>query len=255
MDDVFGQTAFALRMDWGSAGALACLADVTVVVDVLSFSTAVTVAAERGTRVFPSPWNDERARTLASEQEAVLAVGRAEAQREGAVLAPSLSPATLLEAAPVERLVLPSPNGSAIAAATAASGSVVVAGCLRNSGAVARWLAPRLDAGLTVAVVAAGERRAGDGSLRPALEDHLGAGAIVSRLRGLVPGGVASPEARVAAALFDACAPDLTAILRECVGGRELQVAGFGADVEVASALDASPVVPVLVDGAFVAQV
>ncbi|WP_261765559.1 hypothetical protein [Actinotalea fermentans] len=39
------------------------------------------------------------------------------------------------------------------------------------------------------------------------------------------------------------------------LGGRELQVAGFGADVEVASALDASPVVPVLVDGAFVAQV
>jgi 2-phosphosulfolactate phosphatase len=44
----------------------------------------------------------------------------------------SLSPVSLLEIPPGTRLVLPSPNGSAVAASVAATGSVVLAGCLRN---------------------------------------------------------------------------------------------------------------------------
>lgn len=253
VSDVFGQGSFALRMEWGRVGAAACLADVTVVVDVLSFSTAVTVAVERGTRVFPSPWDGERARALALEHQAVLAVGRAEARREGAVGAPSLSPAGLLEGEPIERLVLPSPNGSAIAAAVAVEGSAVALGCLRNARATAEWLGGRLGAGQTVAVIAAGERWSTDGSMRPALEDHLGAGAILARLRTLGWAGSSSPEAAAAAALFEACESDLARTLRECASGRELRAAGFGADVEVAAALDMSSVVPVLDGGAFVA--
>ncbi len=255
MTDDFGQSDFAVRMAWGWAGASVCRADVTVVVDVLSFSTAVTVVVERGTRVFPSAWSDERARALASEHDAVLAVGRAESRADGAVVAPSLSPAALLDAEAIPRLVLPSPNGSAIAAAAADVGSVVVIGCLRNARAVATWLAGQLDEGRSVAVVAAGERWPTDGSLRPAVEDHLGAGAILSRLSELGHGAAGSPEATTSAALFDACAQGLGEILRECVGGRELRAAGFGADVAVAAALDVSPVVPVLADGAFVAHV
>ena len=50
----------------------------------------------------------------------------------------SLSPAALLRAPYTPRLVLPSPNGSTIAAA--ASG-LVLAACLRNASAVGRWLA------------------------------------------------------------------------------------------------------------------
>ncbi len=80
-------------------------------------------------------------------------VGRLDAVRDGA-LAPSLSPGGLLEVAPVERLVLPSPNGSAISAALADAGPTVVVGCLRNARAVAAWLAPTLDEGRSVAVAA-----------------------------------------------------------------------------------------------------
>lgn len=78
----------------------------------------------------------------------------------------SLSPAALRRAPFTPRLVLPSPNGSAIAAA--AHQSLVVAGCLRNATATARWLAER-GLGNTdrpVTVIAAGERWP-DGSLRP----------------------------------------------------------------------------------------
>ena len=47
--------------------------------------------------------------------------------------------------------------------------------------------------------------------------------------------------------------PRLAQELRECASGRELVEIGFPGDVEVAAELDASDVVPVLEDEAFVA--
>ena len=92
----------------------------------------------------------------------------------------SLSPAALLRAPYTPRLVLPSPNGSTIAAA--ASG-LVLAACLRNASAVGRWLAAHGygTPSRPVLVVPAGERWP-DGSLRPSLEDGLGAGAVIAAL-------------------------------------------------------------------------
>ncbi|KGM10166.1 2-phosphosulfolactate phosphatase [Cellulomonas bogoriensis] len=252
MDDIFGQRSTAVRLDWGPVGASACGAEVAVVVDVLSFSTAVTVAVERGCRVHPSPWSDDRARAIAAEHDAVLAVGRLEALREGTTVAHSLSPATLLEAEPVERLVLPSPNGSTIVAELVESGSTVVAGCLRNARAVAAHLARALEAGRSVGVIAAGERWRHDQSLRPALEDHLGAGAILAHLDSMGHGHHFSPEATAASAMFRSAGRELGRLLRDCVGGRELTEMGFAADVTVAGAVDESATVPVIVDGAFV---
>ena len=252
MADVFGQGEFAVRFDWGPTGARATRAEVSVVVDVLSFSTAVTVAVERGMRVFPYRWNSASAGDFAARHNAVLAVGRLEATQPGALPAPSLSPAGLLQCPVAPRLVLPSPNGSTIAAALDEGGATVAAGCLRNAGAVAAWLAPAVAAGRSVAVVAAGERWSHDDSLRPALEDHLGAGAILSTLvAALGSGDILSPEAVAAAELFEAGRHDLAERLHDCVGGRELAGKGFGADVDVAADLDVSTVVPVLVDGAF----
>ena len=129
-----------------------------VVVDVLSFSTWVTIAVERGMQVFPFAWKDERAASYAARLGAVLAVGRLRATHEGAVPAPSLSPAGLMVCEPVPRLVLPSPNGSTISAALQATGATVLAGCLRNASAVGHHLARHVDDGRSVSVIAAGER-------------------------------------------------------------------------------------------------
>lgn len=254
MHKAFGQAAHRGRLDWGPTGARATRGEVAIIVDVLSFTTSVTVAVERGIRVYPFAWRDDRAAAFAREQDAVLAVGRLEARAPGvAVEAPSLSPAGLLRCAPVERLVLPSPNGSTIAAGLreADPATEVVAGCLRNASAVGDHLATALERGLSASVVAAGERWAEDDSLRPALEDHLGAGAVLARVVARGHGELLSPEARAAADLFAVTRPRLVEALRACVGGRELATKGFAEDVEVASALDVSTVVPVLRDGAF----
>lgn len=256
MADLFGQGDFQVRLDWGPVGAQATRADVTVVVDVLSFSTSVTVAVERGMQVLPYQWKGEQAAEFAAANDAVLAVGRLEATKRGAVPAPSLSPAGLLTCEVIPRLVLPSPNGSTIVRALLGNSSTVAVGCLRNADAIASWLWPATLTGRSIAVIAAGERWGYDDSLRPALEDHLGAGAILSTLsslarsEGFSPDGF-SPEAWAAAELFDASVDQLNDRIHDCVGGRELSSKGFGNDVDVAADLNASAVVPVITDGAF----
>lgn len=165
----------------------------------------------------------------------------------------SLSPATLRESPGVERLVLPSPNGSAISFALARGGAQVVGASLRNRSAVARWLASRLVAEqeATVVVVAAGERWARDDSLRPALEDLLGAGGVVAAL-GAAGVDDWSPEASAAAYTFEATKGSLPDVLRSCSSGQELIARGFGEDVDIAAELDSSPHVPLLRGDAFV---
>ena len=248
-DAAHGQADHQVRFDWGPTGAAAVArgADVAVVVDVLSFTTTLTVAVERGMTVWPFPWKDERAAAYAEERDATLAVGRLEARAAGDGAGVSLSPADLARVSGVERLVLPSPNGSTICAALAETGVEVVAACLRNRTAVAHRLAHR---GGTVAVVASGERWP-DGSLRPCAEDLWGAGAVLATLadHGLDD---LSPEARLAEAAFRAVEPTLRESLHACAGGRELAGAGFAADVDVATQVDVSVVVPVLsADGCF----
>ena len=225
-------------VEWGPQGArsLTDRCDVLVVVDVLSFTTTVTVALERGATVWPHE-GGEAAHQLARQIDAQLA-----GTRGGHTSGPTLSPVTMLELEPGARVVLPSPNGSTISFAAVTSGIEVVAGCLRNAAAVARHVLGRDRVG----VVPAGERW-GDGSLRPAYEDWVGAGAVVSRLAGRDPSVVLSPEAVAAAAAFETLRP-----LRSCPSGVELVEKGFGGDVDVAEQVDVSSVVPVLVDGRYV---
>lgn len=259
-----GQAAYAVRLETGPAGAAAVVAglgaeDVAVVVDVLSFTTTVTLAVERGVEVHPFAWRDARAEAYARERDAVLAVGRFEAaasspgvEERASRDRPTLSPAAMLRGdglAGVRRLVLPSPNGSTISALLADAGVGVVGACLRNARAVADALAPALLRGSTLAVVASGERW-GDGSLRPAAEDVWGAGALLAVLLDRGVTGL-SPEAGLAVAAWRAVADDPAAALHACAGGRELAAAGFGEDVDVAAAVDVSDAVPVLLDGAF----
>jgi len=251
MTDPFGQSAYAIRMEWGPVGAVRARAAVVVVVDVLSFSTSVCIAVDRGMEVYPFRWRDDGAADFALAQDAVLAVGRFESVLDPTGPLPSLSPASLLACEPHPRLVLPSPNGSTIADVAAEAGAEVVIGSLRNADAVAAWLSDRLAAGSTIALVAAGERWEEDDSLRPALEDHLGAGAILAALAERGHGHAMSPEACAAADLFAAARPDLPERLFSCVSGRELIDAEFHADIAAAADLSVSAVVPVLRRGAF----
>ncbi len=211
------QSSSRVRLEWGPTGAGAVPADIAVVVDVLSFTTTLSVAVERGIEVFPFRWRDSRAAEHAMRHGATLAVGRFEALSRGDARHVSLSPASLSEVEGVERLVLPSPNGSTIAFALADSGAQVVGACLRNAGAVARWLAPRVADGASVVVVPAGERW-DDDTLRPAVEDLWGAGAVLDALA--AEDGIVSPEARMAAAAWRAARlPD---DLLRCASGVEL---------------------------------
>ncbi|PVZ14877.1 2-phosphosulfolactate phosphatase [Actinomycetospora cinnamomea] len=234
---------------WGATGVsrVATGGDLAVVVDVLSFTTTLSVAADRGTRVVPCPWLDERANALAREHDAELAVRRGEAG-PGRV---SLSPVTVRAAGPLPRLVLPSPNGSTISAQLADRDTEVVGGCLRNRRAVAQWLHHRGADGppRRVVVVPAGEVRP-DGSRRRASEDLWGAGAVIRALSEIGP-VEPSPDARAAAAAFDAVAHDLPRALHRCTSGVELREHGFADDVDVAAELDRSTAVPTLLDGVF----
>jgi 2-phosphosulfolactate phosphatase len=226
-----------VALEWGPVGArtLAERSDVIVVVDVLTFCTAVTVAVERGTKVWPHS-GGEQAQVLARQIDAVLAGNRS--SHEG----PTLSPASLLELEPDARLILPSPNGSSIAHAAVSGGVPVVAACLRNAAAVARHVRGAGRIGL----VPSGEQW-GDGSLRPCYEDWVGAGAVVDRLVALDPAVELSPEAEAAALAFRGLRP-----LETCPSGQELVERGFAEDVRIAAEVDATSVVPLLVDGCFV---
>jgi len=247
MGSPWDQTPYAVRAEHGLRGALEVAGGVStaVVVDTLSFTTCVSVALERGIAVRPFRWRDERAGAEAAARGALLAVPRQNAAPDQV----SLSPVSLARVVGVDKVVLPSPNGSTICAELAATGVAVVAGCMRNVGAVARWVAGR---GGPVAFVAAGERWSDTDELRPAFEDIVTVGALVDALLSLDLTRSVSPEAELARAAYLGVRDRIPEVLRDCASGRELVERGYAADVAMAAALDASEQVPILTDGWFV---
>src|SRR5215813_7135988 len=233
----FDQQEFDIRCEWGAHGiaALAPISDVIIIIDVLSFSTSVEVAVTQGAMVFPYRWRDDTARAYAVSIGAILADPGRHPRRY------SLSPASLTRIPTGTRLVLPSPNGATLT--LAAQPTPVLAGCLRNARAVA---AVAQKYGRKIAVIPAGERWKDDGSLRPAFEDLIGAGAIISHLNGR-----RSPEALVTLAAFRAVESDLDNALRQCSSGKELIEWGFATDVMLAAQLDVSACAPLLVNDAY----
>lgn len=210
-----------------------------IIVDVLSFCTAVDVAVAGGASVYPYRYRDETAVAFALRHDAILA------ERDRGVGGFSLSPESLILIPHGTRLVLPSPNGSSLAAAAAEAetDTPVFAACLRNAAAVART-AERL--GTPICVVPAGETW-DNNSLRPALEDFIGAGAVINHLRGSL-----SLEAEAAWTCFERFKDMLVETLNVCSSGKELNERGCSLDVELAAALNTSACVPVLQNGAFV---
>jgi 2-phosphosulfolactate phosphatase len=231
-----------LELEWGPTGAaaLAPYGDMAVVVDTLTFSTTVTVAADRGVRVRPYRWA-AAARDDARRLGATLAVPRS-AAGPGDV---SLSPSTFRTGHGLSRVVLPSPNGSTICAVLAEAGVAVVVGSLRNRRALADHVCER---GGRILLVPAGERWPDD-SLRPAIEDLWGAGGVVSAVLERDPTVELSDEALAAAAAYRLVEDRVAEALLACPSGQELSGLGYASDVTIAAELDASAAVPTLRDG------
>lgn len=230
----FDQAEFEVRCEWGEKGVsqLAPISNVVIIVDVLSFSTCIDIANSRGAIVFPHQWKDESAQAFAQS------IGAELAEKRGSNY--SLSPSSLLSISQGTRLVLPSPNGSALSLATAATPTLT--GCLRNCRAVAL---AAMSYGRRIAVVPAGEKWS-DGSLRPSFEDFVGAGGVISHLEGSL-----SAEARLTVAAYQGVCQSLEELMKQCRSGKELIKRGFEQDVDLASEIEVSDCVPTLIDGAY----
>lgn len=146
-------------------------------------------------------------------------------------------------------------NGAAVAARAADDGSLVVLGCLRNASAVAGEVLAeqhRRGSRTTIAVIAAGERASRSDPPRFAVEDQLGAGAVIDALGAL---GIdhTSPEAAAACESFRGLRAATRHLLTASGSGQELIARDRRDDVLRAAEVDASTAVPVLREGAFVA--
>jgi 2-phosphosulfolactate phosphatase len=146
-------------------------------------------------------------------------------------------------------------NGAAVAAAAAGRGALVLLGALRNASTVAAAVLAeqeRRGARTSIAVIAAGEMTGRDAAatVRFAVEDQLGAGAVVDALGAL---GIdhTSPDAAVAAESFRALRRAVKHLLTASGSGLELIERGMRDEVLAAAAVDAASVVPVLRDGVF----
>lgn len=235
---IFAQSAFELRCEWGRQGIsqLAPISDVIIIVDILSFSTSVEIATNRGAIIFPYQWRDSSASDYARQVKAELA-SRERRPSSGYSLAPS----SLVNIPAGTKLVLPSPNGATLSLHT--NSKPTIAGCLRNAKAVAYFAQ---SYGNNIAVIPAGEKWS-DGSLRPAIEDLIGAGAILSYLKGSL-----SPEAETAVTVFYRWQNELLSVLKKSISGQELINQGFFQDVELASVLNNSNCVPLLTNKAYI---
>lgn len=246
----FEQAGYRARFDWGPNGlrTLAPLAAVVVIVDVLRFTSAVSVATACGGVVLPYRWADDRGPAYAAERSAILA-GRRERGEW------SLSPAGLATLPAGSRLVLPSPNGSALSFAARDHGARhVLAGCLRNATATAAHAVQVAGVTGVIAVIAAGERwRNHTGPVRPAIEDLLGAGAILDGVARLLDPTELSPEAATARAAFGEARPVIAERVARCGSGVELAERGWYDDLAACSDLDICDVAAELIDEAFVA--
>lgn len=223
-----------IACEWGPSGIEAAVTAagplVVVVFDVLIFSTAAVAALEAGVWLHPFGWGDPAgAAAHAAARGALVAGRRGEAE-------PNASPTSLTRLPAGTRVVVPSPNGATCALAARRVGVPVVLGALVNAQAVAEYVRAADGA---VVLVPAGERWP-DGSLRPALEDWLGVGAVAAAL----PWAMLGEEARAARLAYEGCRTHLPGALAATRSGQELIARGYREDVEGAASVSRSSAIP-----------
>lgn len=208
------QSRYQLRLDWGLPGlARLAPADVVVVVDVLRVSSAV-------------------AARLAAGEEVLAAASAHAVSRDGL-------------------------DGATVAVEAAAAGALVLLGSLRTASAVARAVLAEQNqrrARTFVNVIACGERMPGAAGIeaapRVAVEDLLGAGAVIDALGAL---GIdhTSPEAAVACEAFRGLRGAVRHLLTASGSGQELIDRGLRDEVLAAASIDDLDVAPRLRGGVF----
>lgn len=234
-------------MDWGIRGLERLAAsDIVVVVDVLRFSSSVidAIAAGQTVPLDASAHADTHGgadATAHADSHGELDA-TAHADTQGGVDATAHAASW---------------NGAAIAARAAepAPQPTVVLGGLRNAAAVAGAVLAeqhRRGARTSVAVIAAGERtsREPGADLRFAVEDLLGAGAVIDAL-GALGLDHTSPEAAAACEAFRGLRAATRHLLAASGSGQALLARGAGDEVRAAAEVDASASVPILRDGVF----
>jgi len=215
------------------------------VVDVLRASTTIAVALANGAAGVIPVAEPEDAIALGNRlgRDRVLFGGERDSLRiEGFEL--DNSPASFTASAIAGKtIVLTTTNGTRALRAVAGAASVRTA-ALVNRTAAADALAH--EAG-DVVIVCAGEAHGF------ALEDALGAGALVDTLLTLIGDVELSDGARAAALLYRAVANRLADAVASADHAQSLAQKGFAGDVTRCAALDTLSVVPTLRDGVLVA--
>jgi 2-phosphosulfolactate phosphatase len=240
---MFSQSPYVCRVEWGRRGAreAAERGDIIIIVDVLSFSSTVVSALHFGAVIYPyPPYADGKG--YAEKLNAEYILGRAEAAKAGK---PTLSPVSFNEEHSNKRYVLSSLNG-AFCTWIASEVPALLIGSLLNASSVASAATQlRLLSNANITVIPCGEQwgsgREEEDTLRPAIEDYLGAGAILSYLD-----GEKSPEAEVCIGAFLQVKPKVEELIWNCGSGRELRERGFEADVKHCSHLNIYQTVPIL---------
>jgi 2-phosphosulfolactate phosphatase len=204
-----------------------------VVFDVLRATTTMTAALAAGVaeiRVFDSL--DAAKAAAAGQREPVLCGERNCLPPPGFDL--GNSPAAFQRQLHGGKTVFMSTTNGTRAIVAARAANLLLVGAVVNATAVAKRLA---TAELDVTLLCAGT----DGQL--AMEDLLGAGAVIDVLakRGALK--LESDVARIALRLFLACRENLQAAMADATGGLNVIAAGLGADIEFAARLDALNVV------------
>lgn len=227
---------------WRNVDPRALAGHEVVLVDVLRATTTIAAAVARGARVVPAGSLADAKRLAKKAGKGALLAG----ERDGRTIrgfALGNSPAQIggLGTLSGRVLVLTTTNGTQ-AMPAAKRAARVHASAMVNASATARELAGAAE----VSFVCAGRSNGA-----PALEDLVGAGAVIAAL------GEARlmDAARIARDLFLAAKADLHGALRESDGGKHLLELGAADDVRACAALDSLEVAPVLVRGAFVGGV